>query len=125
MLYLAPAMAFIISAIVWGPSNSSLTWLPAISGTPVAASSSAAWAFRSKVDFDQRLASRALALSAGREPLADCTTGVVAAWALVLSASTVGSEAQATRDHIARIRGRQCCARHVFIFSPCCRLCCR
>ncbi len=61
MVEVASEAAAIISFIVAGPSNSSVTLLPAIRGTPVAASSSTARAFMSGVACAQRRASKSLA----------------------------------------------------------------
>ena len=77
----ASRTAAIISFIVAGPSNSSVTLLPAIRGTPVAASSCSAKAFMSGVARAQRLASRAAACFDCSWPCGVATVGVVLAMA--------------------------------------------
>src|SRR5450830_554170 len=107
MLLLASLMALNISAMVCGPSNNRVTLLPLIRGTPVAASSSAAWVFKSMPDLAQRLLSRAaLLLTLSTAPLPVMTLGVAAGSSSVLRFLTLGKEAHAAMIQHSRIKGK-------------------
>ena len=97
MELVATRAAAIISRIVAGPSNSSVTLLPAMRGTPVACSSSAASAFRLPLALAQRRATRADACFGGSVPFVVAIVGVAFAGA---SGSTSGSDLHATTPQL-------------------------
>ncbi|HEV7617150.1 MAG TPA: hypothetical protein VGO51_03490 [Burkholderiaceae bacterium] len=72
----AAAIAFIIAAIVCGPSNSNTTLFPAIKGLPVAASSSAASAAMSVLALRSRFARMESAFFSGKAPWSPAIVGV-------------------------------------------------
>jgi hypothetical protein len=109
--------AAIISRIVAGPSNSSCTWLPAISGTPVACSSSTARAFRSEVALAQRRASRLAAWFWGRAPRAVVTVGLALA-GLSGRRSASGRVRQEATTAIRASAASQYLRRCLFILLP-------
>ena len=120
MLFFASLMARNMAAIVCGPSNSRVTLLPLIKGTPVAASSSAAWAFKSMPDLAQRLLSKAARLlTFNKAPLPVITLGLATGANVVLRFLTSGSEAHAARVQHSSRAVRQDCMRLLIIFEPC------